>query len=42
MVLVPGVVAAPWQAQIYRLAYEKALADTAPPRHFARFFSVWN
>ncbi|HEX3726082.1 MAG TPA: hypothetical protein VHV08_07550 [Pirellulales bacterium] len=33
---------APWQAQLYRLAYEQAVAQTAPPRHFSRFFSVWN
>jgi hypothetical protein len=31
-----------WQAQLYRLAYERALADVAAPRHFHRFFSVWN
>jgi hypothetical protein len=42
MVLIPGVVQTSWQAQVYRLAYEKALADTAPPRHLSRFFSVWN
>lgn len=32
----------PWQAQLYRMAYERALADLAPPRHMTRFFSVWN
>lgn len=42
MVMVPSVTLASWQAQVYRLAYQKALADTAPPRHFTRFFSVWN
>jgi hypothetical protein len=42
MVLIPTVTLATWQQQVYRLAYQKALADTAPPRHFARFFSVWN
>jgi hypothetical protein len=42
MVLIPGMIQAPWQAQVYRLAYEKALADTAPPKHFTRYFSVWN
>jgi len=31
-----------WQAELYRWAYERALADLAPPRHFPRFFSVWN
>jgi hypothetical protein len=33
---------AAWQAQVYRLAYERALADLEPPKHFRRFFSVWN
>jgi hypothetical protein len=42
MVLMPSVSLASWQEQVYRLAYQKALVDTAPPRHFARFFSVWN
>jgi hypothetical protein len=42
MVLVPSITLASWQEQVYRLAYQKALIDTAPPRHFARFFSVWN
>ena len=42
MVVLPSVTLASWQEQVYRLAYQKALADTAPPRHFARFFSVWN
>jgi hypothetical protein len=41
MVLVPGTVQAPWQVQLYRLAYEKALIDTAPPQYLKRF-SVWN
>ena len=31
----------PWQQEIYRLAYERALA-AARPRHHRRFFSVWN
>ena len=31
-----------WQAQLYKLAYEKAAADLAPPRHYRRFFSIWN
>jgi hypothetical protein len=31
-----------WQAQLYRLAYERAVAQLAPPRHLRRFFSVWN
>jgi hypothetical protein len=42
MVAMPSITLASWQEQVYRLAYQKALADTAPPRHFARFFSVWN
>lgn len=33
---------ASWQNQLYRMAYEKAVADLTPPRHFDRFFSVWN
>ena len=43
MVLVPC--AAPviaWQAQLYRLAYEQAVAQLAPPRHMTHFFSQWN
>jgi hypothetical protein len=31
-----------WQAELYRRAYEKAVADLAPPRYLSRFFSVWN
>ena len=33
---------AQWQAQIFRWAYQQAVADLAPPEHFRRFFSVWN
>lgn len=43
MMLVPMMIGqAHFQAQLYRLAYEQALADLAPPRHHRRFFSVWN
>ena len=42
MIAVPVALRTPWQAHVYRLAYEKALRDTAPPRHMTRFFSVWN
>lgn len=31
-----------WQTQLYAIAYQRALADLAPPRHQNRFFSVWN
>ena len=33
---------ATWQAQLYRMAYEQALVDLAPPGHHRRFFSSWN
>ncbi len=42
MVLVPVMIQAPWQAELYRRAYQQALADLAPPRHMQRYFSVWN
>lgn len=43
MVMVPLLGTQPgWQAELYRRAYEKAVADLAPPRHMLRFFSVWN
>jgi hypothetical protein len=31
-----------WQAEIYRLAYERAKAATQIPRHHRLLFSVWN
>jgi hypothetical protein len=31
-----------WQQTLYQLAYQKAVAQLAPPRHHSRFFSVWN
>jgi hypothetical protein len=31
-----------WQQQIYRLAYERAKAAAAIPRHHRVLFSVWN
>ena len=31
-----------WQQQLLRIAYERARAALQPPRHHARFFSVWN
>ena len=31
-----------WQQQIYRLAYEQALAAVQLPRHHRWLFSVWN
>jgi hypothetical protein len=31
-----------WQAYLYQMAYQRAVADLAPPRHHRRFFSVWN
>jgi hypothetical protein len=31
-----------WQAYLYQIAYQRAVADLAPPRHHGRFFSVWN
>lgn len=43
MVIVPLMVRqGTWQAELYRLAYERALADLTPPWHHRRFFSVWN
>jgi hypothetical protein len=32
----------PWQQEIYRLAYERALAAIQVPRHHRWLFSVWN
>jgi hypothetical protein len=43
VVLVPcaaGVVT--WQAQVFQLAYQQAVAQLAPPRHLTRYFSIWN
>ena len=34
--------AAAWQQEIYRLAFERAKAAAEVPRHYRRFFSVWN
>ncbi|HEY2893534.1 MAG TPA: hypothetical protein VGJ16_04955 [Pirellulales bacterium] len=31
-----------WQQTLYQMAYQKAVAQLAPPRHHSRFFSVWN
>ena len=31
-----------WQQEIYRLAYERAKAAAAIPRHHRVLFSVWN
>ena len=31
-----------WQQEIYRLAYERALAAVQVPRHHRWLFSVWN
>ena len=43
MIVVPmALQQAAWQAQLYQLAYERAVADFGFARHFARFFSVWN
>lgn len=43
VVLVPCAVhVVAWQAQLYRLAYEQALVQLAPPSYMTRFFSVWN
>jgi hypothetical protein len=46
----PGFVVCPphvalansWQAEIYRLAYERAQAQTQLPRFHRLLFSVWN
>jgi len=32
---------AQWQAQVFQLAYQQAVADLAPPVHFRRF-AAWN
>ena len=40
-VIVPFPVAT-WQQELYRLAYEKALADLATPRHHRVFAASWN
>jgi len=43
MIIVPVTVhPGSWQAQLYRMAYEQARAELAPPRHHTRFFTVWN
>jgi hypothetical protein len=34
--------AAAWQQEIYRLAYERARAQMAIPRHHRMLFCVWN
>jgi hypothetical protein len=31
-----------WQQEIYRLAYERARAETQVPRHHRLLFAVWN
>jgi hypothetical protein len=31
-----------WQAQLYQAAYERAREAAEVPRHYRRFFSVWN
>jgi hypothetical protein len=31
-----------WQAQLYQAAYERARQAAEVPRHYRRFFSVWN
>lgn len=31
-----------WQQEIYRLAYERAKAETQVPRHHRQLFCVWN
>jgi hypothetical protein len=31
-----------WQSELYRMAYEQAVIDLEPPRHFDRYFSAWN
>jgi len=43
MICVPVMApAANWQAYLYQMAYARAVAELAPPRHHRRFFSVWN
>ncbi|HEY1785782.1 MAG TPA: hypothetical protein VGG30_09550 [Pirellulales bacterium] len=34
--------AAQWQWQLYQAAYEQARLAAAVPRHYRRFFAVWN
>ena len=34
--------AAQWQWQLYQAAYEQARRAAAIPRHYRRFFAVWN
>ena len=34
--------AAQWQWQLYQAAYEQARRAAAVPRHYRRFFAVWN
>ncbi|MGD9721792.1 MAG: hypothetical protein AB7O59_05110 [Pirellulales bacterium] len=31
-----------WQQELYRRAYEQAIATTSVPRHYRMLFSVWN
>jgi hypothetical protein len=46
----PGFVVCPpqllmanaWQQEIYRLAYQRAAAEAAIPRHHRSLFCVWN
>jgi hypothetical protein len=35
-------VAQAWQQEVYRRAYEEAVAATQVPRHIRRMFSSWN
>jgi hypothetical protein len=43
MVAVPNAVApTSWQAQLYQLAYQRAVEDVSRARRLNRFFSVWN
>lgn len=35
-------VAQAWQQEIYRQAYEQAVARTQVPRHYRRMFPTWN
>ena len=44
-VATPSFFAAPatqWQWQLYQAAYEQARRTAAVPRHYRRFFTVWN
>ncbi|HEX4143843.1 MAG TPA: hypothetical protein VHY91_09945 [Pirellulales bacterium] len=34
--------ASQWQWQVYQAAYEQARRAAAVPRHYRRFFAVWN